>query len=103
MMVVMGLLQAAKKAIQVDNVRLTKYFVWSLLDNWEWVDGFTVRFGIVYVDYKNNQTRYLKDSARWLAQYFGTGSLEYSSTRSQELRSFVPSASAGWRDPIPFA
>eukprot|EP00884_Botryococcus_braunii_P004006 jgi/Botrbrau1/13606/Bobra.0069s0003.1 len=96
-------LQAAKQAIHKDNVRLAKYFVWSFLDNWEWTDGFTVRFGIVYVDYKNNQTRYLKDSARWLAQYFGTGSVEYSITRSQGLRSSLASSSAGWRDPIPFA
>jgi len=39
--------------------------VWSLLDNWEWNSGYTVRFGIYYVDYKNNLTRIPKASARW--------------------------------------
>ncbi|PON76035.1 Glycoside hydrolase, partial [Parasponia andersonii] len=41
------------------------YFEWLLLDNFEWADGYTVRFGIVYVDYKNRLRRYLKDSAKW--------------------------------------
>lgn len=39
--------------------------MWSLLDNWEWNSGYTVRFGIYYVDYKNNLTRVPKASARW--------------------------------------
>jgi beta-glucosidase len=40
------------------------YFVWSLLDNFEWADGYSKRFGIVYVDYET-QRRTLKDSAFW--------------------------------------
>ena len=40
------------------------YFVWSLLDNFEWAWGFSKRFGIVHVDYPTGQRR-LKDSARW--------------------------------------
>ncbi|XP_024021043.1 beta-glucosidase 16 isoform X2 [Morus notabilis] len=49
------------------NVR--GYFAWSLLDNFEWADGYTVRFGIVYVDYKDGLRRYLKDSAKWFKQF----------------------------------
>ncbi len=42
------------------------YFVWSLLDNFEWDKAYNdkTRFGIVYVDY-DTQERYIKDSARW--------------------------------------
>ncbi|UPK73723.1 GH1 family beta-glucosidase [Nocardioidaceae bacterium SCSIO 66511] len=42
------------------------YFVWSLLDNFEWAYGYTKRFGIVYVDY-DDQRRLPKSSARWYA------------------------------------
>jgi beta-glucosidase len=48
-----------------DECDVRGYFVWSLLDNWEWNSGYTVRFGIYYVDYKNNLTRIPKASARW--------------------------------------
>jgi beta-glucosidase len=40
------------------------YLVWSLLDNFEWAEGYRKRFGIVYVDYAT-QARTLKDSAHW--------------------------------------
>jgi beta-glucosidase len=40
------------------------YFVWSLLDNFEWAYGYSKRFGIVHVDYKT-QERTWKDSAHW--------------------------------------
>jgi beta-glucosidase len=40
------------------------YFVWSLLDNFEWAAGYTKRFGIYYVDYQT-QARILKESGFW--------------------------------------
>ncbi|ROP49161.1 MULTISPECIES: GH1 family beta-glucosidase [unclassified Rathayibacter] len=49
---------------------LQGYFVWSLLDNWEWSWGCSRRFGIVHVDY-DTQVRTPKTSARWLADYLG--------------------------------
>ncbi len=52
---------AAQRAIE-DGVPLRGYFVWSLLDNFEWGYGYTQRFGIVWVDYET-QERTLKDSA----------------------------------------
>jgi len=45
-----------------DGVDLRGYFVWSLMDNFEWAHGYSKRFGIIYVDY-STQKRILKDSA----------------------------------------
>jgi beta-glucosidase len=56
-------LEAAHDAIAA-GVPLAGYFVWSLLDNWEWALGFEKRFGLVRVDYATQQ-RTLKDSAHW--------------------------------------
>jgi len=40
------------------------YFVWSLLDNFEWDAGYSVRFGLTYIDY-TNQRRVPKSSFEW--------------------------------------
>ena len=56
-------LVAAHKAIQ-EGVRLESYHVWSLLDNFEWAEGYSQRWGIVHVDFAS-QRRILKDSAKW--------------------------------------
>jgi beta-glucosidase len=54
---------SAARAIS-DGAPLRGYFVWSLIDNFEWAYGYTKRFGIVYVDY-STQDRILKSSAKW--------------------------------------
>ncbi|KAK4493192.1 hypothetical protein RD792_017945, partial [Penstemon davidsonii] len=46
------------------NLNIKGYFLWSWCDNFEWVEGYTVRFGIIYVDYMNNLRRYPKHSAK---------------------------------------
>jgi len=56
-------LKAAAKFIE-EGGNLKGYFVWSLMDNFEWAHGYSKRFGIVYVDYET-QKRILKDSAWW--------------------------------------
>jgi beta-glucosidase len=58
-----GYLGAASSAI-AEGVPLAGYFVWSLLDNFEWAQGYWMRFGIVYVDYRTLE-RVPKESARW--------------------------------------
>jgi beta-glucosidase len=50
------------------GVPLCGYFVWSLLDNYEWIDGYSKRFGLVYVDYAT-QRRIVKESGRWYAAF----------------------------------
>jgi len=57
-------IQAAERARE-DGVPLEAFFVWSLLDNFEWNEGYARRFGIVHVDF-DTQQRTLKDSALWL-------------------------------------
>lgn len=56
-------LDAAADAI-ADGVPLIGYFAWSLLDNFEWAEGYGAPFGIVHVDFET-QRRTLKQSGRW--------------------------------------
>lgn len=58
--------RAAHEAME-RSVDLRGYFVWSLLDNFEWTEGYSKRFGIVYVDYAT-QRRIPKMSARWYSE-----------------------------------
>jgi beta-glucosidase len=59
-------LTAAARAL-AHGAKLRGYFVWSLLDNFEWTHGYSKRFGLIHVDYAT-QVRTLKDSARWYAR-----------------------------------
>jgi beta-glucosidase len=56
---------AAGQAIE-QGVPLQGYFVWSLIDNFEWGYGYSQRFGIVYIDYPT-QRRIIKQSGHWYA------------------------------------
>jgi beta-glucosidase len=66
-----GHLRAAHRAI-AGGVDLRGYFVWSLLDNFEWAEGYAKRFGIVFVDFPT-QRRLLKDSAHWYRETIARG------------------------------
>jgi beta-glucosidase len=50
------------------DVPVRGYFLWSLLDNFEWGEGYGKRFGMVYVDYET-QRRIVKASGRWYADF----------------------------------
>jgi len=54
-----------------DGVDIRGYFHWSILDNFEWAEGYKQRFGLVYVDYPT-QKRIPKDSAHWYQQIIAT-------------------------------
>jgi beta-glucosidase len=65
---------AVARAALAQGVPLRGYFVWSLLDNFEWARGYGPRFGIVHVDYAT-QSRTVRDSGRyWAALATGAAS-----------------------------
>ncbi len=61
-----GHFRVARRAID-DGIDLRGYFVWSMLDNFEWAWGYAKRFGLIHVDYATLQ-RTPKASARWFAR-----------------------------------
>ena len=67
-------LLALREAIE-EGANVGGYFVWSLLDNFEWAEGYSKRFGIVYVDYPT-QRRIVKDSGEWYARVIAQNRIE---------------------------
>jgi beta-glucosidase len=51
-----------------EGVKVNGYFVWTLMDNFEWAEGFTPRFGLVYVDFATQQ-RIVKNSGIWYSNF----------------------------------
>ncbi len=63
-------LQGMRKAAD-EGIPVLGYFHWSLMDNFEWAEGYRPRFGLIHVDYAT-QKRTLKESARWYAEVIRT-------------------------------
>ena len=63
-------LRSLHRAI-ADGVDVRGYFQWSVMDNFEWAEGYKHRFGLIHVDYET-QKRTLKDSAHWYAEVIRT-------------------------------
>lgn len=63
-------LRELRRAVQ-EGVDVRGYFVWTLLDNFEWVEGYSKRFGLIHVDFET-QVRTLKDSAYWYKKVIAT-------------------------------
>ncbi|KAL9667127.1 hypothetical protein QQ045_001476 [Rhodiola kirilowii] len=52
-----------------NGVNVGGYFYWSIFDSFEFSDGYTVRYGLYFVDYKNNLRRVPKKSATWFRNF----------------------------------
>ncbi|KZP20343.1 glycoside hydrolase family 1 protein [Athelia psychrophila] len=64
-----GTTRALVQSVHEDGVDIRAYFPWSLLDNFEWADGYVTRFGVTYVDYETQERR-PKESGKFLAKWF---------------------------------
>ena len=64
------------RAIQ-EGIPVRGYFVWTLMDNFEWALGYRMRFGLVHVDFENLK-RTIKDSGRWYARVIRNNGLDSS-------------------------
>jgi len=67
-------LEAHLEAVAVAIARgvdVRGYYAWSLMDNFEWAEGYTQRFGLVYIDYET-QKRIPKRSFEWYRQFIET-------------------------------
>ncbi|MET4545005.1 beta-glucosidase [Pedobacter africanus] len=51
-----------------EGLNITGYMAWTLMDNFEWAEGFNARFGLVYTDFKTQQ-RTVKDSGLWFRDF----------------------------------
>jgi hypothetical protein len=45
------------------------YFAWTFADDFEWPNGYTIRFGLYYTDYQHNLHRYPKRSVQWFTNF----------------------------------
>ncbi|KAJ0282365.1 hypothetical protein Brms1b_005510 [Colletotrichum noveboracense] len=63
-------IDAVVKARVEDEVNVMAYMAWSLLDNFEWADGYKTRFGVTWVDFGDNQRRYPNKSAQLIRDLF---------------------------------
>ena len=65
--------QHLEKILQArsENVDVQGYFIWSLQDQFSWANGYNKRYGLIYIDFKD-QKRYLKQSALWYKELADT-------------------------------
>jgi beta-glucosidase len=67
-------LSAVAEAID-EGVPVTGYFVWSILDNFEWTLGYSQRFGLIWVDHETGE-RIPKDSLSWYGMVAATHAID---------------------------
>jgi beta-glucosidase len=58
-----------------DGARVRSFHAWSLLDNFEWADGYSQRYGLIYVDFRD-QKRTVKDSGEWYGRVAAANHLD---------------------------
>jgi len=68
-----------------DGCDVRGYYVWSLFDNFEWEHGYNSRFGMYYVDFKNNLQRYPKDSVNWFKKFLSRPVVRSEETEDEKV------------------
>lgn len=58
-----------------DGARVRAYHAWTLLDNFQWADGYTERYGLIYTDFRS-QKRIIKDSGYWYSRVAASNRLD---------------------------
>jgi beta-glucosidase len=76
-----------------EGARVDGYLAWSLLDNFEWADGYKQRFGMIYVDYAN-QRRIPKDSYHWYKQVIASRGASLAGEFAMPITQVTPLAGA---------
>ncbi|XP_023746748.1 raucaffricine-O-beta-D-glucosidase [Lactuca sativa] len=61
----------ALRLARENNINVMGYFIWSFMDSFEWVSGYSIRFGMIYVDFMKDLQRYPKKSAIWFKKFLG--------------------------------
>ena len=59
-----------------DGAKVRAYHAWTLLDNFQWAEGYTERYGLIYTDFRNQQ-RTIKDSGYWYAKVAASNRLDF--------------------------
>lgn len=58
-----------------DGARVRAFHAWTLLDNFQWAEGYTERYGLIYTDFRN-QKRTIKDSGYWYSRVAASNRLD---------------------------
>ncbi len=59
-----------------DGAKVRAFHAWTLLDNFQWGEGHTERYGLIYTDFRN-QKRTIKDSGLWFSRVAATNRLDW--------------------------
>ncbi|KAK6161988.1 hypothetical protein DH2020_001829 [Rehmannia glutinosa] len=74
-----------REAMEV-GVNVKGYFAWAWCDLFEWAAGYTIRFGLMYVDYMNDLTRYPKRSAIWFTKFLTKDKLHMRINKKRQIK-----------------
>ncbi|KAL0416916.1 UNVERIFIED_CONTAM: Raucaffricine-O-beta-D-glucosidase [Sesamum latifolium] len=73
------------KAMNELHIDVRGYFAWSYCDNFEWNDGYTSRFGLIYIDYVNNLARHMKNSALWFIKFLKGNMMKLQTSEKRQV------------------